>query len=119
MLQYLSASQTREHASEKSKLTLMSEFLKMDIFFVVATIGFVVFALLLCVALWYAIQLLRTINRVANSVEAEAMLLKEDFDEARASIKQEGKSLMSNMLTLTGFAGKTGKRLLKKKRSSN
>ena len=97
----------------------MSEFLKMDSFFVISSIGFVVLAILLCVALWYVIQLLRTINRVADSVEEEAQALKTDLDEARATIRREGTGLLSTIGTLTGFAGKTGKRLLKKKRRSS
>jgi CHASE1-domain containing sensor protein len=90
----------------------MDEFLKMDIFFVVATIGFVVLAVLVCVVLIYVIQLLRTINRVAETVEDETEALKGDLDDARASIRSGGNSL----LALVGLAGNTGKRLLKKKR---
>jgi hypothetical protein len=96
----------------------MSEFFKMDFFFVTATIGFVILIVLLCIALWYVIQILRTINRVASSVEEEAHALKADFDDARASLKRQGTGLLSTIGTLTGFAGKTGKRLLKKRRSS-
>ena len=91
----------------------MSEFLKMDIFFVVATIGFVVVAALLGIAIYYVIQLLRTVNRVATTVEEEAVALKGDLDEARASVKRGGIGLLS----LFGFAGKAGKRILKKKRT--
>ena len=97
----------------------MSEFFKMDFFFVVATIGFIILALLLCVALWYVIQLLRTINRVADTVDEEAQAIKTDIDDARKSIRREGTGLLSTAKTLTGFAGKTGKRLLKKKRRSS
>jgi CHASE3 domain sensor protein len=96
----------------------MSDFFKMNLFFVIATIGFVVLALLLCIALWYVIQILRTINRVADSVEEEAQILKKDFDTARASIKRQGTGFLSSLLALAGFAGTTGKRLIKKKRSS-
>lgn len=93
----------------------MNEFLKMDVFFVVATIGFVILAVLLCIALVYVIRLLRTLDEIAHTVEDEALALREDLDEARASIKRGGSSLLS----LLGFAGKTKKRLLaKKKRNS-
>lgn len=93
----------------------MSEFLKMDAFFVIATTGFVVLAVLLGIGLFYVIQLLRTLNRVAVTVEEEAEAIKGDLDQARASIKRGGIGLMS----LLGFAGKTGKRLLAKKRRSS
>jgi uncharacterized protein YoxC len=96
----------------------MDEFLRMNVFFVIATIGFVVLAIMVAVILFYVIKLLRTISRVADTVEEEAVALKGDLDEARASIKRQGSSLVSNLLTLFGFAGKTGKRILKKRRSS-
>ncbi len=96
----------------------MSEFFKMNLFFVIATIGFVVLALLVCIALWYVIQILRTISRVANSVEEEAQILKEDFNEARASIRRQGRGFLSGLSVFGKFANKTGKRLMKKKHSS-
>jgi uncharacterized membrane-anchored protein YhcB (DUF1043 family) len=92
----------------------MNEFLKMDIFFAIAAIGFVVLTVMVGIVLWYAIRLVRTLSRVADTVEGEANALKNDFDEARASIKREGMNLMS----LFGFARKTSKRLLAKKRRS-
>ena len=95
----------------------MSEFLKMDVFFVIATIGFVVMAVLIICALWYIVQILRTISRVADSVEEEATALKEDFREARESIKRQGIGLLSGVATLFGMAGKSGKRILKKRKS--
>jgi hypothetical protein len=87
----------------------MTEFLKMDVFFVIATVGFVLLALLLGIAVFYIIQLLRTLNRVADTIEEEAMELKGDLDAARASMKRKGSSLFK-------FAGMVGKRLLSKKR---
>jgi hypothetical protein len=87
----------------------MNEFLKMDIFFVVAMIGVVVLTVLTGIALFYLIRLVRTL-----SVEEEAVALKSDLEEARASIKRGGKTFMS----LFGFGAKAGKRLLSKKRRS-
>jgi hypothetical protein len=68
---------------------------------------------LFAIILVYVIILLRTINRVALNVEEEAQSLKEDLDAARASVKRGGIGLLS----LFGFAGKAGTRLLKKKRA--
>jgi hypothetical protein len=92
----------------------MNEFLKMDIFFVVAMIGVVVLTVLTGIALFYLIRLVRTLSRVAETVEEEAVALKSDLEEARASIKRGGKTFMS----LFGFGAKAGKRLLSKKRRS-
>jgi hypothetical protein len=93
----------------------MDEFLMMNIFFVIAAIGFVVFIVLIAIALFYVIQLVRTLERIAQTVEDEAQALKNDFDEARAGLKKGGLSLLS----LFGFAGKTGARLIKKRRRSS
>ncbi len=90
----------------------MDQFLKMDIFFVIATVGVIVLLILVAIAFYYFIRLLRTLNRVALTVEEEAHALKGDLEDARASIKRGGNSLLS----LFGFATKTSKRLLAKKR---
>ncbi len=86
----------------------------MDIFFVIASIGFVLLVVLIIVALLYSIQFVRTLERIAGTVEEEALALKGDLDEARAGIKNGRLGLLS----LFGFAGKAGKRILNKKRSS-
>jgi uncharacterized membrane protein YhiD involved in acid resistance len=93
----------------------MNPFIQMDIFFVIAAIGFVVLAILAAIIMMYVITLLRTLNRVALNVEEEAQSLKEDLDAARASVKRGGVGLLS----LFGFAGKAGTRLMKKKRASS
>lgn len=96
-------------------MELMDAFFKMDIFFVIAAIGFVILAILIAVILVYVIQLLRTLNRVADNVEDEAQSLRKDLDAARAHVKRGGLGLLS----FFGFARKAGTRLLKKKRRSS
>ncbi len=93
--------------------TGMDEFLMMNIFFVIAAIGTVIFIVLMSILLFYGIQLTKTLDRIAHTVEDEAQALKGDLDAARARMKRGGWSLLS----LFGFAGKTGVRLLSKKRS--
>ena len=97
----------------------MSEFLKMDSFFFVSTIGFVVLGVLLAVALVYAIKLLRSLNHIAHTVEEETDAIKEDLDDARESIRREGNSLFSTIGALLGFVKKTKKRLPAKKRRNS
>ncbi len=65
----------------------MDDFLKMDIFFVVATIAAVVFAALLSYALVLIIRILRNVERVSQVVEEEAQLLKGDIDEMRVKVR--------------------------------
>lgn len=92
----------------------MTDFAQMHIFFFVATIGFVIVAILVVVLLAYVIRFMHILNSIAETVDEETQEIKEDLDAARAKIKRGGNGL----LALAGFAGKTGKRLLKKKRSS-
>lgn len=73
----------------------MSDFLKMDIFFVVATVALMVVVALVCVALWYCIRILRAIERISLSVEAETNALKADLDEARLAAQSEGRKLFA------------------------
>jgi len=95
----------------------MDEFLRMDVFFVIATLGVIIFTAFVSIFLFYAIQLARTLSRIALDVEAEAHALKEDIDEARILAKREGRQL----LHLVDVALKAGKRLVapsRKKRAS-
>lgn len=86
----------------------MDAFLKMDVFFVVATIGVVVVSALLAGVLWYALRLMRTLDRISKEVESEVKLLRKDLDTARLVAKREGKAVTS----LIDFALRTGRRLL-------
>jgi hypothetical protein len=97
----------------------MSEFLKMDIFFVIATIGFVILGILLVVALVYVILLLRTLSRIATTVEEEADAIMGDIDDARESIKREGINFFSSIGSLLGFVQQRKKRSSTKKRHTS
>ncbi len=92
--------------------TRMNEFLKMDIFFGVATVATVVVAALVCVAFMYLIRLLSTLDRISKEVEEEAKALRSDLDEARASVKREGLKLSH----LFDFFTKSATRILGKKK---
>ena len=97
----------------------MSEFLKMDSFFFVSTIGFVILGILLIVALVYIILLLRSLSHIAKAVEEETDAIKGDLDDARESIKREGINFFSNIGSLLGFAQRRGKRRAAKKRRNS
>jgi hypothetical protein len=96
----------------------MSELRKMDSFFFISSIGFVVFAILLAIALVYVILLLRSMSRIARTVEEETESIREDLDDVRESIKREGANAFSTLWSLLGFVRKTGKRVAKKRRNS-
>ena len=96
----------------------MTEFLKMNIFFFVATASLIVFVIMLCGALWYVIKILRSISHVVDTIDEQTQAIATDIDVARKTIKRTGASLLSKFFAVIGVAGKTGKRLLKKQRSS-
>ena len=66
----------------------MDDLLKMDIFFVVATLATVIIATLMIVALAFVIKVLRTINRISEEVEEEAVAIREDIAEARQGVRE-------------------------------
>lgn len=73
----------------------MSDILKMDIFFVVATIAVIALTVFACIALFYLVRILRILERISLSVEEETAALKEDLQEARVAAKTQGKKLLA------------------------
>ncbi len=90
----------------------MTEFAKMDIFFAVATVGFVVLMILLAILLVYAIKFVRTLTRIAEIVEEETLSIKENMDSVREKVTDG----VNGLLVLLLQAIKAGKRLLGKKK---
>lgn len=94
----------------------MTDFLKMDVFFVVATVVAVLVGTLLVVALVQLVRFLRTLNRIGDEFAEEASALRVDLSEARSSIKANGLKLAS-LSTLLGV-GKRAVARRKRKTSS-
>lgn len=90
----------------------MEDFLKMDIFFAVATFAVLIVAALLSAFLFYCIRILRTLARIAEEVEGEAKALRGDIEEVRLKIRSEGVQA-KHLLTLFK---KATKRLLSQNR---
>ncbi len=87
----------------------MNDFLKMDIFFGVATAAALILTALAAIALMYAIRLLRTLARISEEVEEEAKALRQDLDDARKETKRKASAYIA-------FIEKAVKRLLGRKR---
>ena len=68
----------------------MSEFAKMDIFFVVTTVAVIVVAVLLSIALYRILRILRNVEHVSQIVSDEGDRVRGDIDEMRTAIKREG-----------------------------
>lgn len=68
----------------------MEDFLKMDIFFAVTTVAVVVIGGLLAWALVRIVRILGNVEKLSETVSAEAQLIRGDIDDARANIRAEG-----------------------------
>jgi hypothetical protein len=90
----------------------MTDLLKMDIFFVVATAATALVAAGLIVALVYTVRLLRTMNRVAENIEEEAEAIREDIKDARESVRG---FRLGSLFSLFGKGVKRAKRKQSKK----
>lgn len=86
----------------------MSDFLKMDVFFVVSTIAIVVIAALLALALIRILRILRRVEEISETVSDEAVLVRADVAEMRQSVKLEGFKFMH----LARFARKSAERFM-------
>lgn len=71
----------------------MSDFLKMDVFFVVTTLAVIVVAFMLGLSLYYVIRILRNVEHVSHIVSEEGDLMRNDIAEMRTAIKREGVKL--------------------------
>lgn len=88
----------------------MNDFLKMDIFFVVATIATVVISTVLVVALVYAVRFLRTLNRIGDEVEEETLAIREDIGDVRAEARR------FRFSNLFAFFGRSARRASSRKK---
>jgi uncharacterized membrane protein len=75
----------------------MNEFLKMDIFFVVATVAVVLIAVALAFVLLSLYRILRKVEEVAEMVSDEGKELRADIARARVRLAQQG--LVAGALT--------------------
>lgn len=72
----------------------MDEFLKMDIFFFIASICTAILTVLLAIALFYLIALIRDLKYISGKAKTEADNLSQDIENLRQSVKQKGSQLM-------------------------
>ncbi len=68
----------------------MEDFIKMDVFFAVTTASVVVVGVLLAVALFYAIRILRNVDHVSERVAEESDNIKVDLEDLRTNVRKEG-----------------------------
>ncbi len=68
----------------------MDEFLKMDIFFVVATGAVILVTLLVVFILVLVARILRNVDRISETVSEEVTLLRTDVADLRGHVRNEG-----------------------------
>ncbi len=92
----------------------MSEILHANIFFVIASVATVVFCIMICVALYHIIKLVKAARKVVERVEAGSEQLAEDLTVFRSYIAQGG--ILSRLF---GFFMPTVKKTNRKKDSKS
>lgn len=87
----------------------MSEFLKMDIFFFVATVAVVVLAFFAAFVLWRLQRVLKNVEHISEQIAGESDNIRQDLAEMRSDIRRGKGRLMS----LFGFLKKSTRRASK------
>jgi hypothetical protein len=82
----------------------MDDFTQMHVFFFVTTIAVVVLAVLVSLALYYVVRILRTIHRFSEAALEEGELIREDIADLRNSVRKEGVKLKTLAKFGKGFA---------------
>jgi hypothetical protein len=73
----------------------MGDFAQMHIFFAVTTATVVIVGILVAIALYYIVSILRTIDKLSKVALEEGELIREDIADLRESVRNEGKKLKS------------------------
>ncbi len=84
----------------------MDAFLKMDIFFVVATLGVVAISVLGTIVLWRISRVMKNVEHISDQVAAESDTIRLDLAEMRGDIRR-GKGKIKSLM---GFLDRTAKR---------
>ncbi len=83
----------------------MSEVIHADIFFFITGIAVIVCSAIVCVALFHAIKVLKSMRRIMNRIEESAEVITEDIYHVREYFTQAG-FLSRLFATLTGSASR-------------
>ncbi len=92
----------------------MSEVLYTNVFFIITSIAVILFTVLLCIALYFVIKILRTVRKIIDRVDSGSETIADDIAQLRSYVA-EG-SLFSHIVGL--FVG-TKTRRRKKSEDDN
>ena len=76
----------------------MNEVLHANIFFVIASVATVAFAIMVCVAMYYVIRILISVRAIAKRIEEGSDMIAEDITSVRNFVVQGG--LISHLMSL-------------------
>lgn len=68
----------------------MEEVLQANIFFFITSVAVVVFTVLVCVAVYYVIRILRTVGKIVERVDSGSETIAEDISQLRSYIAEGG-----------------------------
>ena len=71
----------------------MEAVLKSEVFFFITSTAVVVLSVVLLVALYYLIKILRDVKDISHTVKRESELISSDVDAVRRSIKKKSKQV--------------------------
>lgn len=95
----------------------MNEILHANIFFVIASIGTVIFLVLVSIILFHAIKIIKSVRRIIEKIEAGSEILASDVSNFRSQIINGG--FLSRFLGLfIDYAGRFGSQEKPKRRNS-
>ena len=83
----------------------MDDFLKMDVFFVIATVSTVILTALAALVLWRLARILKDVERVSGEVAAESELIRKDIHDLRERVAH-GKATLRSFTRLITNIGK-------------
>lgn len=86
----------------------MDEILQANIFFFIASVGVVLFILLVSIALYHVIKIIRSIRRIVERIEVGSEAVADDLRELRATLSPT--RLLSLLLNLAGGHRSGGRR---------
>ncbi len=86
----------------------MNEILHANIFFIIASIATVAFAIMLCIAMYYVIKILASVRAIVARVEAGSDIIAEDVATMREFIK--GGGLVSSIVGLVSSKSRARKK---------
>ncbi len=96
----------------------MSEVLQANIFFFITGIAVIVFTLLLCIALYHVVKILKSVRQVIERIEKSSEIIAEDVSNMREYFKGGGffSHVISMFMKRSPF-GATGKKKKASKKS--